>query len=314
MAALAANAAFDVAVSDYLGEASSGKWRNLAKHSIVDFIPPEQLDDWLDARRSDLALIVHMGAISATTEPDTDKILRTNFCWSRDLFLWCAKHGVRLIYASSAATYGDGGLGFDDDNDPGALARLRPLNPYGWSKALFDLFAVCRAAEGTAPPQWAGLKFFNVYGPNEGHKGTMKSVVAQIWPKVAQGETVRLFKSHNPAYPDGGQLRDFVYVRDAVDVIAWLADNPQVNGVYNLGSGAARSFKDLAEATFRSAGREPRIDYIDMPEDIRGQYQYYTEARMERLASAGYPGSSTPLEAGVTDYVQGFLMTADGFR
>jgi ADP-L-glycero-D-manno-heptose 6-epimerase len=255
-----------------------------------------------------------MGAVSSTTEPDVDKIVRSNFQLSRDLWDWCGEHACRLIYASSAATYGDGAQGFDDDNDLAALAALQPLNAYGWSKAAFDVYAARAAARGEAPPQWAGLKFFNVYGPNEGHKGAMKSVVAQIWPDVAAGRPVKLFKSYREGVADGGQLRDFVYVRDVVDVIEWLLARPELAGVYNLGSGRARSFKELAEAAFAAAGKPPQIDYAPMPEAIRARYQYFTEARLDRLRAAGYDGQFTSLEDGVGDYVRRFLSQADPYR
>ena len=304
----------DVVVCDRLRDAASGKWRNIAKHPIADFVAPEQLFDWLEQRGADIELIVHMGAVSSTTEADADKIVQSNFVLSRDLWDWCAQAGKRLIYASSAATYGDGTLGFEGKDDLESLKALRPLNAYGWSKALFDIYAVREAHRGRAPVQWAGLKFFNVYGPNEDHKAGMKSVVAQIWPHVAAGEGVKLFKSHHPDYEDGGQLRDFVYVRDVVDVIAWLAKSSAVNGVFNLGSGHARSFRDLAVATFAAAGRDPDITYIDMPEALRGKYQYYTQADMSRLRAAGYNAPMTPLEDGVADYVAGYLATEDPYR
>jgi ADP-L-glycero-D-manno-heptose 6-epimerase len=314
VARLCEDPALDVAVCDRLHDAASGKWRNLAKHPIADFVAPDQLFDWLAKRGKDVELIVHMGAVSSTTETDADKIVQSNFVLSRDLWDWCAEHGKRLIYASSAATYGDGALGFEGKDDQVSLQALRPLNAYGWSKALFDIYAVREAHRGHAPAQWAGLKFFNVYGPNEDHKAGMKSVVAQIWPRIAAGEGVKLFKSHHPDYEDGGQLRDFVYVRDAVDVIAWLAKSSAVNGIFNLGSGHARSFRDLALATFEAAGREPDITYIDMPEVLRGKYQYYTQADMSRLRAAGYNAPMTSLEDGVADYVAGYLNTEDPYR
>jgi ADP-L-glycero-D-manno-heptose 6-epimerase len=305
---------WDVAVCDRLRTAELGKWRNLAKHAIADFVAPEQLSGWLEAHAGQVEAVIHMGAVSSTTEPDADLIVHSNFGLSRDLWRWCARHGTRLIYASSAATYGGGELGFRDADDLASLQRLRPLNAYGWSKALFDVLARREADRGAAPPQWAGLKFFNVYGPNEHHKGSMKSVVAQIWPRVQAGGSVELFQSHNPAYPNGGQLRDFVYVRDAVEVVAWLLDRPGVNGVYNLGSGRARSFADLARATFAAAGHEPRISYKPMPEAIRGAYQYHTEADMSRLRAAGYERPLTALEDGVGDYVRRYLSQADPYR
>jgi len=303
-----------VAVCDRLREAELGKWRNLAKHPIVDFLAPEQLEDWLRLRGGEVEAVAHMGAVSSTMEPDADKIVQANFVLSRELYRWCAEHGARLIYASSAATYGDGASGFDDDDDPEALARLRPLNAYGWSKWLFDLHAMRERGRGLAPPQVVGLKFFNVYGPNEGHKGPMKSVAAQIWPQAGKGQTVRLFKSHREGYADGGQLRDFVYVRDVAEVVKWLLASPQVNGVFNLGSGQARSFADLAAATFRAAGHEPSIAYFDMPEALRDKYQYFTQARMDRLRAAGYHRPFTSLEDGVGDYVRAYLSQPDPYR
>jgi ADP-L-glycero-D-manno-heptose 6-epimerase len=314
VARLAQDDALDVVVCDRLRGTGLGKWRNIAKHPVADFVQPEALFDWLEANAADLEAVVHMGAISSTTEPDADRIVQTNFALSRDLFRWCAERQRRLIYASSAATYGDGAQGFVDRDDLAWLKALRPLNAYGWSKALFDIFAVREALRGKAPPQWAGLKFFNVYGPNEGHKGPMKSVAAQIWPKVALGECVSLFKSHRQGYADGGQQRDFVYVRDAADVAAWLLANPGVNGIYNLGSGVARSFKDLAEAVFQAAGQGPRIDYVDTPPEIRAHYQYFTQAEMGRLKAAGYTAPLTSLEDGVGDYVRGYLSRPDPYR
>ncbi len=314
VARLAGEDRFDIVVCDRLGSADDATWKNLVKHAVADFWLPEELFDRLGHHADAIEAIVHMGAISATTEPDADLILRTNFTLSRDLWDWCAAHDTRLIYASSAATYGDGDQGFDDDDSASAIAALRPLNAYGYSKLLFDQYAVRQAGRGHAPPQWAGLKFFNVYGPNEGHKGGMKSVVAGIWPSVAAGQTVTLFRSHRPDYADGGQLRDFIHVDDCVAVMLWLMDRPDVSGLFNVGTGCARSFGDLVRATFHAAGREPRIEFVDTPEDIRSRYQYFTEARMERLRAAGYPGQFTPLEDGVRRYVQDFLLADDPYR
>ena len=313
-AALVDAGGYDVAVCDRLRTADSGKWRNLSKHAIADFVAPEALADWLAGHEDEVEALVHMGAVSSTTEPDADLILRNNFTLSRDLFQWCAKHGSRLIYASSAATYGDGALGFSDQDDPDTLARLRPLNAYGWSKWLFDHYAMRERTRGNGPPQVAGLKFFNVYGPNEGHKGEMMSVATKRWGQASRGEAVTLFKSHHPDYADGGQLRDFVYVRDAAEVVAWLLDNPETQGVYNLGSGKARSFADLAGALFRAAGHEPNIVYADMPEVIRDKYQYFTQADMSRLRQAGYDKPFTSLEDGIGDYVRRYLSQADPYR
>jgi ADP-L-glycero-D-manno-heptose 6-epimerase len=314
VARLCAEGRRDIVVCDRLETADLGKWKNLAKHGIADFWSPDELFPQLERHAERIEAVIHMGAISSTTEPDADLILRTNFSLSRDLWDWCALREARLIYASSAATYGDGGLGFEDQDDLRSLSALRPLNAYGYSKYLFDQYAARQAQSRTAPTQWAGLKFFNVYGPNEYHKGGMKSVVAQIWPRISAGEPVTLFRSHNPNYPDGGQMRDFVFVDDVVDMVEWLLDSPDISGVFNAGSGQARSFLDLATATFEAAGREPQIAYVDTPESIRDKYQYFTEARMERVRAAGFAGQATPLEEGVRRYVQDFLATSDPYR
>jgi len=258
---------------------------------------------------------VHMGAISSTTERDADLVIDTNFRLSWFLWQWCAAHGVRLVYASSAATYGAGEQGFDDDGSVAALARLRPLNSYGWSKHLFDRrVARALADREPAPPQWAGLKFFNVYGPNEYHKGEMRSVVTQRYPAVAQGEEITLFASHHPDYADGGQLRDFVYVGDCVEVVLWLLDHASVQGLYNVGTGTARSFADLARALYEAVGLPARIRYVPMPETLRVNYQYYTQARMERLRAVGYARPMTALEAGIGQFVRDYLARPDRYR
>ncbi|MDP3661058.1 ADP-glyceromanno-heptose 6-epimerase, partial [Phenylobacterium sp.] len=262
----------------------------------------------------DIDVVIHMAAVSSTTEPDADKIVRSNFTLSRDLFRWCTDHQRRMIYASSAATYGDGAQGFVDDNDLEALIGLRPLNTYGWSKALFDVFAARQAARDYAPPQWAGLKFFNVYGPNEEHKHAMKSVASQIWPQVREGHAVQLFKSYRDDVPDGGQKRDFVYVEDVAEVVQWLVDNEAVNGVFNLGSGAARTFEDMARAMFKAAGKPALIDYSPMPPAIRDKYQYFTQADVGRLREAGYDKPFTSLEDGIGDYVSRYLSQPDPYR
>ena len=301
-----------VTVCDHLRD--NDKWRNLAKAGIVDVVAPAVLDAWLE-QRDDVEAVVHMGAISATTVTDADLVYDVNVTLSTRLWDWCTAHGVPFIYASSAATYGAGAEGFDDDNDPAALARLRPLNAYGWSKAFFDQRVTRRLAAGEgAPPQWVGLKFFNVFGPNEYHKGSMSSVVAQKFAQVASGEPVTLFRSHHPDYADGGQLRDFVYVADCVAVVLWLLDNRGVSGIFNLGTGEARSFADLVGAMASALGKEARIDFVDTPVSIRANYQYFTQARMERLRAAGYTAPFHTLEEGVRDYVSNYLAAPDRYR
>lgn len=310
---LADHTDYRVVVVDEFG--SSEKWRNLSKHRIYEIISPGEVFYWLEANKNELDAIVHMGAISSTTETNVDLILETNFTLSRSLWNWAAQNKKRFIYASSAATYGAGDSGFHDDNATEALAKLRPLNAYGWSKHLFDQF-VATATIGPkdkVPSQWAGLKFFNVYGPNEYHKGEQRSVINQIYPHAKYGRPVKLFKSYREGYKDGGQLRDFVYVKDCVRVIVWLLGNPQVNGLYNLGTGKARSFADLANATFAAVGKPPLIHYIDMPEEIRDKYQYYTQAEMGRLREAGYTEPFHSLEDGVKDYVEHYLSKDDQY-
>jgi ADP-L-glycero-D-manno-heptose 6-epimerase len=299
-----------VVVCDWLR--SDERWRNLAKHEIVDLIAPEDLLFWLETNQSEVEAVVHLGAISSTTETDVDLIVRNNLRATLDLVQWCTDAGKRLIYASSAATYGDGSAGFDDGE---ALSRLRPLNAYGWSKHFVDRRVARLAAQGSPlPPQWVGLKFFNVYGPNEYHKGTMRSVVAQNFPRVQRGEAVRLFRSRRADYTDGGQLRDFIYVKDCVAVISWLLGNAGVSGLFNVGTGAARSWLDLANALFKAANQPPRIEFIDMPPELVEKYQYFTQAHVDKLRAAGYRDPFTTLEAGVADYVQQYLSRSDPYR
>lgn len=313
VAALAARGITDVAVIDRFRDGE--KWQNLAKREVATLVPPENTLAFLDQHAAEIDVVFHLGAVSATTERDVDKIVANNVALTLDLWKWCAWRGARLIYASSAATYGDGSAGFDDDASPEALAALRPLNAYGWSKHLVDRRIARVLAEGDmAPPQWAGLKFFNVYGPNEQHKGDMMSVVAKLTPKLRAGEPARLFKSHRPEFEDGGQRRDFIHVDDCIAVMLWLLDSPEVNGLFNVGTGQARSFKDLALATFAALNQDPRIEYFDMPEHLRGKYQYFTEARTERLRAAGFTQPFTTLEEGVRRYVQDFLTQPDPYR
>ena len=301
----------DVVVNDVLG--TDQKWRNLAKRRLADVVSPADLPRWLEGRKLDA--VIHMGAISDTTASDADLVIETNFRTSIRLLDWCTAARVPLIYASSAATYGEGTTGFNDDWRPAVLQELRPMNLYGWSKHLFDQAVVERfTKKDKLPPQWAGLKFFNVFGPNEYHKGEMMSLVAKRFEDAKAGRTVRLFKSHRPGIADGDQRRDFIYVDDAVAVVQWLMETPQVSGIFNVGTGQARSFRDLIASLFRALGSEPNIEYIDMPESIRGQYQYFTEARVDNLRRAGYNAGFASIEDGVKRYVTQFLNTADAYR
>jgi ADP-L-glycero-D-manno-heptose 6-epimerase len=289
------------------------KWRNLAKHPPSRIIPPADIDAFLESHPP-VEMVYHLGAISDTTASDGDAVWETNVELSRTVWHWCTNHGVRLVYASSAATYGDGTAGFDDDYTPAALQRLRPLNLYGWTKHAFDLrVARVMAERRPHPPQWVGLKFFNVYGPNEYHKGRMISVIKVKHDEVAGGEPARLFRSTEAGLADGEQKRDFIWVGDVIDTLLWLMDTPGVNGLFNLGTGQARSYLDLAHAVCDAAGVPRTIEFIDMPEALRDQYQSFTQAEMGSLRIAGYAGQFTPLEEGVRRYIQDYLTQPDPY-
>jgi len=290
------------------------RWRNLAKHEVAAIIAPPQLRAWLEGHSDHITAVVHMGAISATTEIDVDQLADNNIRATLDLLEWCTETQTRLIYASSAATYGDGTAGFDDELTPSALTRLRPLNAYGWSKHVVDRrIARLLDERRPLPPQCVGLKFFNVYGPNEYHKGSMQSVIASNARKLLAGEALRLFRSYRPDYVDGGQLRDFIYVKDCVNIIVWLLQNPNVSGLFNVGTGKARSWLHLAHAMFAAVHKAPVIEYIDMPAPLVDKYQYFTEAKMARLRAAGYTKPFTELEAGVGEYIRDYLCREDPY-
>jgi ADP-L-glycero-D-manno-heptose 6-epimerase len=301
----------DVVVSDLLGQ--DGKWRNLAKRQLADFVPPSDLMEWLRGRKLDA--VVHLGAISETTATDGDLVIETNFRLSLRLLDWCTANATPFIYASSAATYGDGAQGFSDDPSLSALKTLRPMNLYGWSKHLFDLAVAERVARREKlPPQCVGLKFFNVFGPNEYHKGTMASVLARRFDDIKSGRPVQLFKSHREGIADGDQRRDFIYVDDVVRVVIWILATPSVSGLFNVGTGNARSFKDLILSAYGALGMKPNIQYIDMPMEIRAGYQYFTQSEVDRLRRAGYNAGFTALEDAVALYVKSHLDCADRFR
>jgi ADP-L-glycero-D-manno-heptose 6-epimerase len=303
----------EVVVCDWLK--TDLRWRNLAKHEVSQIIAPPQLRAWLEGRRGSIDAIIHMGAISTTTETDIDQLAENNIRATLDLLEWCIETHTRFIYASSAATYGDGATGFDDEFTPIALAALRPLNAYGWSKHVVDR-RIARLVEQrkSLPPQCAGLKFFNVYGPNEYHKGSMQSVIARSTAKLLAGEPLRLFRSYRADYVDGGQLRDFIYVNDCVNVVVWLLQNPKVSGLFNVGTGKARSWRDLGQAMFAAIDRSPVIEFIDMPPQLADKYQYFTEAKINRLRAAGYSKPFTELEVGVGEYIRDYLSRDDPYR
>jgi len=302
-----------VSVVDVLG--TDDKWKNLRCRELDEIVDPDDIFDFLERRKGDITYVFHMGAISATTETDADLIVNTNYRLPQRIWKWCARNEVPLVYASSAATYGDVTTGFGDDGTPGALASLVPLNAYGWSKHAFDRWVSRQVADGApAPPQWVGLKFFNVYGPNEYHKGNMMSHVTRSHGVAASGDPVTLFRSHNDDYADGGQTRDFIYVKDCVDVMLWFMDQPQVSGLFNLGTGRAQSWLELMEALYSAVGTKMRVNWVDTPADLRDHYQYFTQAEMGRLRAAGYTAPFRSVEDGVADYVAMHLSTANPYR
>ncbi len=289
-----------VLVDDF---SSEEKNRNLTGKGYLAQLNRDHYQDWIHKNHSDVEFVIHLGARTNTAEFDKSIFDRLNLVYSKMVWQACSKYNLPLIYASSAATYGNGELGYNDDHE--VVSRLVPLNPYGESKNDFDKWALSQSDQ---PPFWAGLKFFNVYGPNEYHKGRMASVIFHAFNQIRQTGRMKLFRSHKPGISDGGQSRDFVYVKDLVNVIYWLYRNQPASGIYNLGTGKARTFLDLTAATFHAMDLEPAIDFIDTPIDIRDKYQYFTEARMEKLIRAGYHKPFTTLEEGVDDYVRNYLV------
>lgn len=289
----------DIVIVDNIAE--TDKWMNMRNKRYIKYVHKSEFLKELPSYEN-VEAIIHMGAQSSTTERNFDYLWNNNFEYTKALWNYCADKQISFIYASSAATYGDGTQGFDDKED---IDRLLPLNGYGYSKLLFDQWVKHQAT--VFPKQYAGLKFFNVYGPNEYFKGSMASLVFHGFNQIKADGEIRLFKSCNPNYKDGGQLRDFVYVKDICSVIKWLLDNQKVSGLFNVGTGHAQSFRELAEETFHALNMKPNIRYIDMPEKLRGKYQYYTQADMQKLQSFGYNKPFADLEQGVRDYVQNHL-------
>jgi ADP-L-glycero-D-manno-heptose 6-epimerase len=306
VATLNAQGCDDIVVVDSLH--TSEKWKNLSKKRFKDFVHKDDFLALLDRKAfgNTITGIVHMGACSSTTETDGDYLMRNNFEYSKSLGLYAANHNCRFVYASSAATYGGGENGYNEDFEP--LENLRPLNRYGFSKQIFDLWA-----RRSIPNRYAGLKFFNVYGPNEYHKGKMASVVFHSYHQVLQSGEVKLFRSYRVDYGDGEQMRDFVYVKDCARVVAWLLENGSYTGLFNIGNGCARTWNDLAKALFSAVRKEVKISYIDMPDNLINQYQYYTEASMNRLPHESLPFSFHSLESGVKDYVTNHLSQPDPY-
>lgn len=306
----------DLVIVDHITH--DDQWQNLVHRKYIEYLDKYQFFDWLEnneAISEEITAVVHMGAISATTETDFNKLVEFNIQYSQDLWSWCAANKVPFFYASSAATYGGGDQGYDD----ASIANLRPLNAYGYSKHFFDQWVLKQIADKQpTPTAWAGFKFFNVYGPNEYHKERMASVAFHTFNQFKETGTMKLFKGTKKGVEDGMQLRDFVYVKDAANVVvhfltAALASKPSANGIYNVGTGQARSFKDLATNVMKSQKRDPHITYIDMPQDLQGKYQYFTQAEIKKLRAAGYKTPFTSLEDGVSDYVQNYLMQDDPY-
>lgn len=312
-ALFAARTSYNVVVCDKFG--TGDKWRNLSKHPVGAVIAPADIFYWLEMNGEEVEAIIHLGAISSTTETDVDLILENNFSLSTMLWRWCTENAKRFIYASSASVYGDGKMGFTDDFSMEHLRRIKPLNPYGWSKLLFDKYVAAQIEGGKhTPAQWVGLRFFNVYGPNEYHKGPQQSVVCKLFPHAKAGQAIKLFKSASRDYVDGGQMRDFIYVHDCVKVVEWLFDNPHVSGLFNLGTGKARTFADLGHAMFAAMNIPEKISYVDMPGELVNKYQYFTEADMDKLRAAGYTQPFTSLEDGVREYIQKYLLQEDQYH
>jgi len=297
----------DIIIVDQLG--TDDKWKNLVGLTFTDYIHKNEFIEMViaDEVPFEVSSVVHMGACSSTTERDADYLWENNYLYSREVADWALRHNARFIYASSAATYGDGSSGFSDDHE--IISRLKPSNMYGYSKQVFDLWVLKNKLE----KKMAGIKFFNVYGPNEYHKGDMVSVIYKAFHQIQETGKVRLFKSYKKEYPDGGQMRDFIYVKDCANVMWWLLENPSVNGIYNLGTGKARTWNDLIAAVFSSMGRKTNIQYIEMPEPLRNQYQYFTQAQMDKLKKTGCHVNFSSLEDSVRDYVTNYLQNADPY-
>ena len=305
VAALNARGIDDIVIVDILGE--DEKWKNLRRLKFVDYVEADEFLDMFTAGDIDdsIETVFHMGACSDTTETDCSYLVKNNYEFSKLLANWAVESGARFVYASSAATYGDGSQGFVDNADE--LDKLIPLNMYGYSKHMFDLWARRTGLLKTI----VGLKFFNVFGPNEYHKANMRSFVIRAFEQINAKGRVGLFESYRPEYADGEQLRDFIYIKDAVDMTLFFMDNPDLAGLYNIGTANARNWNDLAKATFAAMNKEPQIDYIEMPEHLKAKYQYFTKADTTKLRNAGCDKETTSLEDAIKDYVQNYLMTAD---
>ena len=298
-----------VIVDDLINEQQEN---NFNKRKFIEYIAKDDLKKYLNDKKN-VSAVIHMGAISATTESNFNRLLQSNIRFSQALWHWCAENKVPFIYASSAATYGNGSVGYGDNESE--LDKLSPLNAYGYSKHFFDRWVQLELSKNQpTPPQWCGLKFFNVYGPNEYHKGRMASVVFHAFNQFKETNQIKLFKSEHPSYADGMQVRDFIYVKDAVKIIIFFLNNNNFSGLYNAGTGNAETFKALAEALLiNTKGQPDDIKYIEMPNDLKGKYQYYTQATMNKINSIGFNDNFMNLKEGVTDYLENYLLTSDRY-
>lgn len=293
---------------------SGHKWKNVAKRSLVQYILPEQIHKFLNDHNAQIAAIIHMGAISSTTERNVDAIVVNNIHLTIQLYEYCHNHHVQFIYASSAATYGDGSNGFSDNEDMNYLGKLTPLNPYGWSKHTVDKLLMSQLATDKEQSQVVGLKFFNVYGPNEYHKQDQASVIFKFYNEIQATGNVNLFKSYRECCPNGQQKRDFVFVQDCVDVILWMLDHPDVSGLFNVGTGHARSFNDVVDLVIKYSGKDATMTFIDMPDQLKDHYQYFTQADLQKLRDVGYQKPTTTLEDGIRIYINEYLKKRNTFK
>ena len=291
------------------------KWRNIAKRSLRNIVFPEKMFSYLNAHAGEVDAVIHFGSMSSPMENHVDVLVDANIHLTDKLFRWCTDHQIPFLYASTAGVYGDGSLGFKDDDSNEALSKLRPLSPLAWTKLFTDRKIVDLADRDLpVPPQWIGFRFFNLYGPNEYHKTRHQSIVPLIHSSIKSGKLFPLFKSENPAYKDGDQMRDFMWIEDCVDVILWFLEHPEISGIFNVGTGQARTYADVLRAVYAAMDEKPEMDFIDLPADIKGKYQYFTQADIRKLRNAGYTKPFTSLEEGVAKYVKDYLNTQDIYR
>ena len=312
-AAIEAEGLGDIVVSDRLR--NKNKWRNVSKRMLYNIVFPEETIDFLSAHESKVQAVIHFGSVSSPLETDVDMIVRNNIRTTWDLWRWCVSHQVPFVYASSAAVYGNGENGFSDDFSTGALAKLRPLSAFAWSKLLIDRkIAQTIEQDKKTPPQWVGLRFFNLYGPNEYHKGVHQSVIPQIYAQAKAGRLFPLFKSERPDYADGEQKRDFMWIDDCVDVVVWFLKHPHISGLFNVGTGTARSYLDVLKSVYAAMGKKPETDFMPLPDNLKERYQYFTQADVSKLRAVGYDKPFTALEDGVARYVRDYLATNDIYK